>query len=216
MRLLAIDTSGARGSIALLDDEAVIAEQDLTLDRKASTTLLPAIEQLFTGAGFKRSDLTALAVALGPGSFTGIRIGLATAQGMAQALNLPVYGLSSLRVLAEQYQGEAGNRAVLRRARAEESYFCIYDECWKETVAEGRYSDDEIGRILSRFHPLQMAVEKGSDFDFSRAGIAPQIVSVHAAALGRLAHRLSPDDALARGEGLEPRHYSPNFPTKKS
>lgn len=216
MLLLAIDTSGSQGGVALMDGEQVLTEAGLMLDGKASTTLLPTIDQLFQQAGIKTRDLEALAVALGPGSFTGIRIGLATAQGIAQALNLPVYGLSSLRVLAEPHKTGSGPLAVLRRARAGESYFCVYDARWNEIVPEGRYPDDEIIRLLHERMPLDLFLEEGSAFDASGAGMAPQFVTVQAACLGRLAQQLDADLSRVGGEGLSPRHYSPSFRTKKT
>ena len=215
MLLLAIDTSGPQGGVAVLDGEQVIAAEVLTLDGKASTTLLPTVDQVLQRAGIKHQDLDALAVALGPGSFTGIRIGLATSQGIAQALALPVYGLSSLRVLAAPYSGGPGPLAVLRRARAGECYFCVYDDHWNELVPEGRYPDDQIRVLLHERAPLALLIESGSTFTVPGADISSQSVTVQISCFGRLVRQLGPDLSRPGGAGLSPRHYSPSFRTKK-
>lgn len=215
MLLLAIDTSGPQGGVALLDGEQVIGTEVLTLAGKASTTLLPTIDQLFHQAGIRHEDLQALAVALGPGSFTGIRIGLATAQGIGQALALPVYGLSSLRVLAASCKKGPGPLGVLRRARAGECYFCVYDDHWNEMVPEGRYPDDRILGLLRERAPLVLLSEAGSDFAVRGADISSQTVTVQISCLGRLVQQLSPDLSCAGGAGLSPRHYSPSFRTRE-
>ncbi len=96
MKILAIETSGAVESVALLKDNKVICERVLDSEQRTSVTLLPAIAQLFEEQELKIDDLDALAVSIGPGSYTGVRVGIATAQGIAAATSLPVYGISSL------------------------------------------------------------------------------------------------------------------------
>lgn len=100
MKILAVDTSTKMGSVALTKDEELIAQIQLNVETTHTERLLPAIENLFGQTGLKLQEVEGLAVAIGPGSFTGLRIGLATMKGFAQAQNLPLVGVSSLQTLA--------------------------------------------------------------------------------------------------------------------
>jgi tRNA threonylcarbamoyladenosine biosynthesis protein TsaB len=97
--LLAIDTSTELAGLALYDG-AVQAELTWVAGRKHSQQLLTQLERLLELRGLSPASLTAVAAARGPGSFTGVRVGLATAQGLALALELPAYGVVTLDVLA--------------------------------------------------------------------------------------------------------------------
>lgn len=101
MRTLAIDSSSMTGSVALLDDEVLIGEYLLSLKRTHSERLLPALDGMLGQAGMSVRDVDLLAVTLGPGSYTGLRIGLGTAKGLAFALDKPIVGVSTLEALAE-------------------------------------------------------------------------------------------------------------------
>jgi tRNA threonylcarbamoyladenosine biosynthesis protein TsaB len=100
MLILAADTSTRSASIALVRDGTVLGETTLSLGRKHSTTFMPALEELMHRCGLAHADLSAYACTVGPGSYTGIRIGLATLQMMAFAARKPVYGVSTLDALA--------------------------------------------------------------------------------------------------------------------
>lgn len=101
MKTLAIDSSSMTGSVALLDEENLVGEYLLSLKRTHSERLLPALDALLTQAGVGIGDIDLLAVSLGPGSYTGLRIGLGTAKGLAFALDKPLVGVSTLEALAE-------------------------------------------------------------------------------------------------------------------
>lgn len=98
--LLAIDTSTQMIGLALFDGSTVIAESVWRSQNHHTVELSPAIQQLLLRCGIKSQQLSGLAVALGPGSFTGLRIGLAVAKGMAMALHIPLAGIPTLDVLA--------------------------------------------------------------------------------------------------------------------
>jgi tRNA threonylcarbamoyladenosine biosynthesis protein TsaB len=97
--LLALDTGSPLVSVALARDGAVVAGRSVEQER-SSTRLLEMVREVLDEAGIGRSDLGALAVLRGPGSFTGLRIGLATALGLHQALGIPATALPSLQVMA--------------------------------------------------------------------------------------------------------------------
>jgi tRNA threonylcarbamoyladenosine biosynthesis protein TsaB len=115
--LLAIDTSTSQAGIALYDGR-VRTELVWHAGRDHGRHLMPAIAQALDRIGATPQDLTAVAVARGPGSFTGLRVGLAVAQGLAVALHIPTYGIGSLAVLAHGLPGWRGPiRTVLEAGR---------------------------------------------------------------------------------------------------
>jgi tRNA threonylcarbamoyladenosine biosynthesis protein TsaB len=108
--LLAIDTATHLMSLALHDEFSLRAEQTWYTSNNHTAELAPAIRTLMARSGLTMSDLTALAVSIGPGSYSGLRIGVSLAKGMASALKLPLIGISTLDILAAgqfYYQGNA-------------------------------------------------------------------------------------------------------------
>jgi tRNA threonylcarbamoyladenosine biosynthesis protein TsaB len=102
--ILAIDTSSATASVAVYHDQ-VLAETVWHSGRRHSAQLLPAIENVLTLAGVPRTELRAVAVAIGPGSYTGLRVGVATAMGLGLALDIGILQVPTLDVIA---WGQAG------------------------------------------------------------------------------------------------------------
>ena len=98
--LLALDSSTSTASVALFDGERVLSETTWLAGREHSTRLLVEVEVAFARIGRTVTELTGLVVAQGPGSFTGVRVALSVAKGMAAGLGLPLWGVSSLDVLA--------------------------------------------------------------------------------------------------------------------
>src|SRR2546423_923590 len=107
MKVLAVDTTSARESVALAVDGAVVGEVRLRTADAHSRRVLPAIAFLVESAGLAPRDLEGYAVVVGPGSFTGVRVGISTVQGLALAAGRPCLGLSTLDVLAATIRGEA-------------------------------------------------------------------------------------------------------------
>lgn len=98
--LLAVDTSSRNIGLALYLEDRVIHESVWVSDNYHTTQLAPAVQQALQQSGVQISDLQAVAVAIGPGSFTGLRIGMALAKGLALARHLPLVGIPSLDILA--------------------------------------------------------------------------------------------------------------------
>jgi tRNA threonylcarbamoyladenosine biosynthesis protein TsaB len=98
--LLALDTSTSTASVALFDGQRVLSETTWQAGREHSTRLLIEVDLAFERIGRTPTELTGLVVARGPGSFTGVRVALSVAKGMAAGLSIPVWGVSSLDVLA--------------------------------------------------------------------------------------------------------------------
>jgi tRNA threonylcarbamoyladenosine biosynthesis protein TsaB len=103
MNILIVDTCGATGSVALAESAQVLASATLP-GRTASERLVPAIRELAARAGLSLSSLGAIAVVHGPGSFTGVRVGLSAAKGLCHALGVPLVAISRLAVLARLVQ----------------------------------------------------------------------------------------------------------------
>lgn len=108
MPVLALDTSTRRQSVAVASPDAILAEERLQAGATPSEILLPAVERVLEAAAIPPGELDAVAVTAGPGSFTGLRVGLSTAKGLALAAGVPVGGVSTLKVLAEALAAAAG------------------------------------------------------------------------------------------------------------
>ncbi len=100
MKILAIDTSNRPLSVALLEDHALLAENTTTVSKNHSASLMPAIQNIFKQSEMQPADVDRIVVAQGPGSYTGLRIGVTTAKTIAYSLNKELVGVSSLAVLA--------------------------------------------------------------------------------------------------------------------
>lgn len=100
MKILALDTSSIVATVAVLDGEKLMAEYTLNHKKNHSEKLMPILEEILGSCDLSAKDIDVFAATLGPGSFTGLRIGLATIKAMAQALDKPVVGVSSLEGLA--------------------------------------------------------------------------------------------------------------------
>ncbi|WP_067841767.1 tRNA (adenosine(37)-N6)-threonylcarbamoyltransferase complex dimerization subunit type 1 TsaB [Amphibacillus sediminis] len=143
MTILAIDTSNDAMAIALSKDEQVIAEYISINKNKHSTRLMPAINQLMQDANIAPNHLTKIAVAKGPGSYTGVRVGLATAKTMGWSLNIPVVGVSSLQVLALQAKPVTGLICPFFDARRDMVFTGLYDSKLDLVQEERNVSMDE-------------------------------------------------------------------------
>lgn len=127
MRLLAVDTTTPRGSVAVVSEAGVEAEARLATTDGHSRWLLPAVDLLLRGLGVEPAALDAFAVTVGPGSFTGLRIGLSSVQGLALASGRPCIGLSALDVLGGASAGSARTVFVVMDAFRSEFYSASYD-----------------------------------------------------------------------------------------
>ncbi len=126
MRLLAVDTSTLAGGVALLDGDRLRAEYLLDVTATHSERLMPAIDRVLADAGWAPENLEALAVAVGPGSFTGLRIGLAAVKGLALALGLPIAAVPTLDAMAEALPFAGLPVCPVLDARKGEVYGCLY------------------------------------------------------------------------------------------
>ncbi|MGQ9556374.1 MAG: tRNA (adenosine(37)-N6)-threonylcarbamoyltransferase complex dimerization subunit type 1 TsaB [Desulfurispora sp.] len=142
MNLLALETATPVASVAVYRQEQLQVLHSLHSQRTHSVQLGPMIKSALSGAGLQMTDLQGLAVSSGPGSFTGLRIGLAVAKTLGQVLNIPLCGVSTLDALAYRLRFTRGYVCAMLYARKNEVYYALYS-CG--------------GGQISRLTPLQAA-----------------------------------------------------------
>jgi tRNA threonylcarbamoyladenosine biosynthesis protein TsaB len=126
MKILAVDTATKSCSVAILEAGSISAELTTLKDQTHSKQLMPLIHKGLALSGFSTDALDGLAVTIGPGSFTGLRIGISTIKGLAHALDKPVVGISSLDALAWQCADRSFLICPLIDARKGEVYAATY------------------------------------------------------------------------------------------
>ncbi len=103
MRILALDTTTPLLSVAVMADDAVLAQMSCSAKRSTSSRLFPMIDTLLNYAGLRKGDIDFIALTVGPGSFTGVRVGVAAVKGLAYALKREVIAVSTLEAMAHLY-----------------------------------------------------------------------------------------------------------------
>lgn len=128
MRILALDATHGTFSVALIEDRALIAEMTMRLPRQVSTQLVPTIELLLNKVGWSLESLTLIATSHGPGSYTGLRLAVTTAKALAYGLDVPLVGISSLKLLAQAVPPLPIDAYLvpLIDARGERAYGAVY------------------------------------------------------------------------------------------
>lgn len=127
MKILCIDTSGKTCSCALCEDEEVVAERTLDEGLTHSETLMPVIDGLFEASKMSVRQIDLIAAVVGPGSFTGIRIGVCAAKGFAQTLNVPIAGIDALELLSQNAAGFDGLVVPMIDARHGNVYTAMFE-----------------------------------------------------------------------------------------
>lgn len=126
MKILCLETSTPDLSLAVAEGEHVVASASSSMKKTMAANIIPAVDRLLKRKGWKLERLDGFIVGLGPGSFTSLRVGLATVKGLAFALNKPVAGISSLDVLAAAVKDANGQICVMADARRDNVYSALY------------------------------------------------------------------------------------------
>ncbi|MBN2059963.1 MAG: tRNA (adenosine(37)-N6)-threonylcarbamoyltransferase complex dimerization subunit type 1 TsaB [Deltaproteobacteria bacterium] len=125
--IFAINTSTTQFSLALLNEEGdIVSEYIISAPNKNFAALMPAIQSIFEASNIRYKNLKALTVVVGPGSFTGLRVGLSTAKGFAQALKLPLIGVSGLEAMANQLPFTQKNICPIIDSRKGEIFYALF------------------------------------------------------------------------------------------
>ncbi|MDF2607541.1 MAG: ydiC [Bacillales bacterium] len=127
MTTLVIDTSTSTSSVALTRDGKILAEYISNTDKNHSETLVPRIETLLKNSNIKAKQLSRIIVAKGPGSYTGVRIGVTVAKTLAWTLNIPLYSVSSLEVIASSIEHFHGIVIPIVDARRNTVYTTVFE-----------------------------------------------------------------------------------------
>ncbi|MBU7008439.1 tRNA (adenosine(37)-N6)-threonylcarbamoyltransferase complex dimerization subunit type 1 TsaB [Phosphitispora fastidiosa] len=154
MYILGIDTATRVAGAAVAGDDRLVSERFIHNLKTHSQNIIPMIQQVLDDAGIKPAELDGIAVTSGPGSFTGLRIGMAVAKTMGQALDIPVVGVSTLRVLAWNYYRASGLICPVLDARRNEVYAGIYGsgpEGLEELVRPAAMPVEQLLDELSRY-----------------------------------------------------------------
>ncbi|MDO4345021.1 MAG: tRNA (adenosine(37)-N6)-threonylcarbamoyltransferase complex dimerization subunit type 1 TsaB [Eubacteriales bacterium] len=158
MKILGIDSSGLVASVALLEEEQLLAEYTVNYKKTHSQTLLPMLDEIVRMIELDMKELDAIAVAAGPGSFTGLRIGSATAKGLGLALSKPLISVPTVDALAYNLWGTDKVVCPLMDARRNQVYTGIYEfdggdmRVMEAAMAVG------IGEIAERLNHLEREV----------------------------------------------------------
>ncbi|MFJ6210903.1 tRNA (adenosine(37)-N6)-threonylcarbamoyltransferase complex dimerization subunit type 1 TsaB [Lysinibacillus sp. NPDC092081] len=153
---LGIETANAPLSIAVIRDGKVIAEIVQNIKLTHSAGAMPAIEEVLAKADIKPSELDAIAVSEGPGSYTGVRIGVTLAKTLAWTLKKPLVGISSLKSLAANAALYDGFICPIFDARRSNVYTAVYKGCELEAIIDDYH--DDIDGLLERLRALEAPV----------------------------------------------------------
>lgn len=212
MRLAAIDTSTVLGGIALFEDGALVGQESRRVSNAHGESLLPMVSGLFERLGWSPGQVRRWGVGIGPGSFTGVRIAVATVKGIALATGAEVVGVTSLDALALGLDADvivslvdAGKGEVFAQVR----------RGGQLVLAPSHVRLEDLGRRLAAIAGASATIiaagEPAPALDLSAFGSrATVVVSAphdlpHAAAVGRMAMARAPDDT----EALEPLYVRP-------
>ncbi|MET9886942.1 tRNA (adenosine(37)-N6)-threonylcarbamoyltransferase complex dimerization subunit type 1 TsaB [Streptomyces sp. NPDC006430] len=203
MLLLAVDTATPAVTVALHDGESVLAESNQIDARRHGELLLPSVDTVLAEAGLKLDALTGIVVGVGPGPYTGLRVGLVTASTFATVLGIPVYGLCTLDGLAYAAgaAGIEGPFVVATDARRKEVYWARYED---PLTRVGEAAVDRPADIAEQVAGLP-AVGQGALLypDVFTDARAPEHQSAGALA-GLAVHRLAAGLPFENGEGQPP------------
>ena len=150
MKILGIDSSGLVATVAIQSDDILVGEYTIHNKKTHSQTLLPMIQDMLRMAEVPVEELDAIAVAAGPGSFTGLRIGAATAKGLGQALNIPLVAVPSLEGLAYNLAGADALVCPIMDARRNQAYYGIYDVSGEMPVVVAEQDAAPIDTVLQK------------------------------------------------------------------
>src|SRR4030042_994478 len=216
MKVLGIDASTSCGSVGLIDDEWIISEYLLNIPVTHSERLLGTIELILKETRFTIGDLDGWTISLGPGSFTGLRIGVSTVKGLALATRKPVMGVSTLDVLASQISSTPYLICPILDARKGEVYTAFYrygegNDLKRQSVHQAIKPEDLIKKIQERTIFIGDGVRTyGEYLRNSLAALAifpPTFLNViHGSGVAKLGLEL-----LRKGEQLDLANFTPLY-----
>ena len=217
MLILAFETSAKAASVALLEEHTLLAECYCNTGLTHSQTLMVMAENLLAQCGKTPQDVTDVAVAAGPGSFTGVRIGVAAAKGFAWGRQLPCWGVSTLEAMAEAvgiYQGYVCPVMDARRSQVYNALFQAQEGRLLRTAQDRAISLEELGEELAQLNGPIFLVGDGSRLTYQTLSsrlpnlILPPEHRMHQRAVGC---GLVAARRIATGETADAAQLVPNY-----
>ena len=200
MRILAFDTSNQPLSVAVVEDDRILAEQLINVKRNHSVQLMPIIDEMLRQAKVSLDDIDRIAVAQGPGSYTGLRIAVTIAKTLAWTKDIELVGVSSLKVIAGNRSDENTGEMILPifDARRQNIYTGLYT----------RKKDGELVKVMDEVHVAaeqwaQMLAQKEWPSPLTLIGVdAPKFFEIFQEKLGDQVRLARPEQFLPRASVL--------------
>jgi tRNA threonylcarbamoyladenosine biosynthesis protein TsaB len=214
MRALAIDTSSHRAGVALRQDGETVAYEQNDEPALHAERLVTLVERAFARAGWRRGEIDLVAACVGPGSFTGIRVGLATAKGIALGLDKPLVGVESLEAMAAPARSEQVEVIVpLLDARKNELFWAAYSRAGERILGPGHVARGDIAEALAPLLSRGIVVvgEVAADLSLPAARIVRGELTdlPHAAEVARVALERFAKSGPGDLDALEPVYVRP-------
>lgn len=218
MKILALETSAVAASAAVCEDNNLIAQNFQRTGLTHSATLMPMVESMLNNAGIKLEEIDVIAVASGPGSFTGLRIGVSTAKGLAWAENKPCASVSTLEAMAWQLSGMDGMICTAMDARRQQIYNALFemkDGVLSRLTPDRAISLEDLQKELENTKKTQIIVGDGAQLCYNalkECGISVKMAPPHllyqtAWGVARAALEQIHNNTLTDSAGLIPNYH---------
>jgi tRNA threonylcarbamoyladenosine biosynthesis protein TsaB len=213
MKILAIDTASFPASAAILEDNVILGEYVIRNQRKHSQNIMPMTERLFDDLGMDIGDIDVFAVTIGPGSFTGLRIGISTVRAFAQATGKPMVGVNTLEALAYNFAGSDRIVIPMLDARRDEVFTAAYSfdgTKMNELLAPCVMTVDEVSSLFadgSIIYTGDGAIKHAEELKNSAEGAViapPQLSEIRASAAAALALEKAADGKATDLNEIQP------------
>lgn len=218
MKILALETSAVAASAAVCEDEALVAQSFQRTGLTHSATLMPMVESMLKNTGLTLTEMDLIAVAAGPGSFTGLRIGISTAKGLAWPSDKPCAGVSTLEAMAWQLSGMEGIVCAAMDARRQQVYNALFELKNGKPVRispDRAISLDDLQAELANVEKTQIVVGDGAHLcynAFQKCGYPVKMAPPHlqyqtAWGVARCALEQAREGKLTDAAGLIPNYH---------
>lgn len=217
MKILALETSAKSVSAAVTEDGKLLCSAYQNTGMTHSVTLMPLLDGMLKNSGIDKAALDVVAVAAGPGSFTGLRIGVSAAKGLAWALERPCCGVSTLEAMAENLRHVDATVICAMDARRNQIYNAVFTACDGELTR--RTPDRAIGLAqlaseLKNDEKVKIVVGDGAKLCYTyllENGIPCSLAPEHLRMQNAVGVALAAEAMAVRGETVSPRDLAPNY-----
>lgn len=194
MKILSVDSSSVSASVAITENGVTLAENFINNGLTHSQTLMPMVEKTLNDANMSAKDIELFAITNGPGSFTGVRIGIASVKGMADALGKKCIAISTLEAIAEPLKNEDSIACAVMDARCNQVYTAIF-QGGKRLCEDKAVLIDDLGIELKNYNKKVVFIGDGSVLCYEKLKdvvtdihLADENIRfIHASSIGRLA-----------------------------